>query len=184
MSLNTCIDFIQQQELIQKSNHDKSQHSEQIFTNTYMLKKIKKCLYCGCEHEIKREKCPTFGKTCTNYLKKNHFQAVCKFQKKNFERIEENETNMQVFSVKSKNKNVEKIEQKKKDIILKVKINNFNLDMQMDTGSEVMFIRRNFWECIGKPTLWKSSLLQRQFDGLVIKSLGYFEGSLELDDKF
>ena len=39
--LNTCIDFIQQQELIQKYNHFKSQPSEQIFANTYMLKKIK-----------------------------------------------------------------------------------------------------------------------------------------------
>ena len=33
MSLNTWIDFIQQQELIQKYNHYKSQPSEQIFTN-------------------------------------------------------------------------------------------------------------------------------------------------------
>ena len=46
---------------------------------------------------------------------------------------------MKVFSVNN-NKNVEKIEQKKKDIILKVKINNFDLDMQMDTSSEVMLI--------------------------------------------
>ena len=46
--------------------------------------------------------------------------------------------------VKNKNKNVEKIEQNKKDIILKVKINNLNLDMQMDTGSEVMLIPKNF----------------------------------------
>ena len=42
MSLNTCIDFIQQQELIQKYNHNKSQRSEQIFTDSYMLKKIEK----------------------------------------------------------------------------------------------------------------------------------------------
>ena len=40
MSLNTCIDFIQQQELIHKYNLDKSQPSEQIFADTYMLKKI------------------------------------------------------------------------------------------------------------------------------------------------
>ena len=38
MSLNTCIDFIQQQELIQKYNQDKSQYSEEIFADTYMLK--------------------------------------------------------------------------------------------------------------------------------------------------
>ena len=35
-SLNTHIDFIQQQELIQKYNHDKSQPSKQIFANTYV----------------------------------------------------------------------------------------------------------------------------------------------------
>ena len=39
MSLNTCID-LQQQELIQKYNDDKSQPSEQIFADIYMSKKI------------------------------------------------------------------------------------------------------------------------------------------------
>ena len=53
----------------------------------------------------------------------------------------------------------------------------------MDTGSEVTLIPRNFWEHIGKPTLWKSKLLLHQFNGLVIKTLGYCEGSLELEDK-
>ena len=33
---------------------------------------------------------------CTNCLKKD-FQAICKSQKKNFERVEENESNMEVF---------------------------------------------------------------------------------------
>ena len=92
---------------------------------------------------------------------------------------------MQVFSVKNKNKNVEKkIEEKKKDFLLKVKIKNFDLDMQMDTGSEVMLIPKNFWEGFRMPTLRKSKLLLRQFDELVIKILRYFEGSLELEDKF
>ena len=78
-SLNTCIDFLQQQELIQKDNHDKSQYSEQIFADTYMLKIFLKCSYCGREHEIKREKCPAFENTGTNCLKKKHIQAVCTF---------------------------------------------------------------------------------------------------------
>ena len=54
----------------------------------------------------------------------------------------------------------------------------------MDTGNEVTLILKNFWEHIGKPTLWKSSILLRQFDGSVIKTLGYFERSFELKDKF
>ena len=45
MSLNTCIEFIQQQKLIQKYNHYKSQLSEQIFADTYMLKKILKKMF-------------------------------------------------------------------------------------------------------------------------------------------
>ena len=53
----------------------------------------------------------------------------------------------------------------------------------MDTSSEVMLIPRNFWERTGKPTLWKSKLIL-QFDRSVINTLGFFEGSLELEDKF
>ena len=50
----------------------------------------------------------------------------------------------------------------------------------MDTGSDVTLIPRNFCERTGKPTFRKSSLLLHQFDWSVIKTLGYFEGSLEL----
>ena len=54
----------------------------------------------------------------------------------------------------------------------------------MDTGCEVTLITRNFRERIGKQILRKSSLVICQFDGSVIKTLGYFEGSLELEGKF
>ena len=40
MSLNTCIDFQQQQNLMQEYNHDKSQPNEEIFAGTYMLKNV------------------------------------------------------------------------------------------------------------------------------------------------
>ena len=56
--------------------------------------------------------------------------------------------------------------------------------MQMDTGSEVTLIPRNFWGSIRKPTLRKRSLLLSQFDGSVMKTLVYLEGFLELEDKF
>ena len=55
--------------------------------------------------------------------------------------------------------------------------------MRMNTGNEVTHIPRNFCERIRKPPLQKSSLLLHH-DGSVIKTLGYFEGSLELEDKF
>ena len=37
MSLNTWIDFIQQQDLIKKYNHDKCKPYELIFTDTYIF---------------------------------------------------------------------------------------------------------------------------------------------------
>ena len=56
--------------------------------------------------------------------------------------------------------------------------------MQMDTSREVTLIPKNFCKHNRKPTLQKSSLQLRQFDGSVIKTLEYFEGSSELKDKF
>ena len=41
MTLNTCIDFIKQQELIKKYYHDKSQPSQQIFPDTCQKKDFK-----------------------------------------------------------------------------------------------------------------------------------------------
>ena len=64
---------------------------------------------------------------------------------------------MEVFSVKNKSKNIEKNELKKKDI-LKVKINNFNLDMQMNTGSEVTLYTNKF---LGRH--WKANFTKEQF---------------------
>ena len=75
--------------------------------------------------KYKGEKFPAFGNTCTNCLKKEPF-----------------------FVVKNKNKVVEKIERKKKDIILKVKINNFDVDIQMDTNSEVTLIRKIYGKAL------------------------------------
>ena len=56
--------------------------------------------------------------------------------------------------------------------------------MQMHTSNEVMLLPKNFWERTGKATLQKSSFQLCKFDGSVIKTLGNFEGSLELEDKF
>ena len=35
------------------------------------------CKYCGNKHERQRDKCPTYGKTCSSYGKANHFAANC-----------------------------------------------------------------------------------------------------------
>ena len=38
---------------------------------------ITNCKFCGHSHERKKEKCPAYGKTCTNCGKKNHFNSKC-----------------------------------------------------------------------------------------------------------
>ena len=41
-------------------------------------KGAKTCKYYGGNHEVEREKCPAYGKTCRKYGKSNHFAKVCK----------------------------------------------------------------------------------------------------------
>ena len=93
-----------------------------------------------------------------------------------------NETNMEVFfSKKQKRECGENWTEEKKGIILRVKINNFDLDMQMDTGNAYT---KKF---LG--TYWKANFTKEQFTTSTIwrvshKILVFFEGSLELEDKF
>ena len=46
--------------------------------------------------------------------------------------------------------------------------------MQVDTGSQVTIIPKNFWELMSKPKLQKCYLRLKQFDGTIIKVLGEF----------
>ena len=55
--------------------------------------------------------------------------------------------------------------------------------MQVDTGSQVTIIPRNFWELMSKPKLQKCYLYLKQFDGTIIKVLGEFEATLETKSK-
>lgn len=52
--------------------------------------------------------------------------------------------------------NEREISLKEKDILIQVKINSTNLDMQIDTFSEVTLIPRKIWEQLGKSKLWKT----------------------------
>ena len=64
-------------------------------------------------------KIPSIWKDLYKLLKKEPFQAVCKFKKKNVEKVEENEANMLVFSVTNKKKECRKKLNRRKDIIIK-----------------------------------------------------------------
>ena len=40
-------------------------------------KSHKKCLFCGNEHPLKRDKCPAWGQKCSGCGGRNHFTSVC-----------------------------------------------------------------------------------------------------------
>lgn len=130
---------------------------------------VTKCWFCWYKHETKKEKYPAFGKTCDNCLKKIYFQAVCRIKKKNMERIEwkkQNGTNFGFFFLKNKEKIFTKILNKQ---------HRFGYENE---HSELTLIPINFWEHIGKSKLYENHVQLHQFDGSLIKTLGYFDGSL------
>ena len=51
--------------------------------------------------------------------------------------------------------------------------------MQVDTGSDITLNPVDFWQDLGKPRLKKSALQQKQFDGIIIKTLGIFNSRFE-----
>ena len=66
---------------------------------------------------------------------------------------------------------------------INLKINDYNMKMQVDTGNQVTIIPKNFWELMSKPKLQKCYLRLKQFDGTIIKVLGEFEALLETESK-
>ena len=71
----------------QKYNCDKSQPSEQIFANTYLLKYIKKCSYCGPEHEIKRENAQHLGKLIQIAFRRTIFKQYANSESKTLKKL-------------------------------------------------------------------------------------------------
>ncbi|XP_065651276.1 uncharacterized protein LOC136079465 [Hydra vulgaris] len=67
--------------------------------------------------------------------------------------------------------------------VTNVKINDYTIKMQVDTGSQVTIIPRNFWELMSKPKLQKCYLRLKRFDGTIIKVLGELEATLETKTK-
>ena len=104
MSLNSCIDFfIQQQELIQKYNYDKSQPSEQIFSDIYMLKK-KKMFILWTWTWNKKGKIPCIWGNLYKLLKKESFSSSMQIlrEKKKFLELKNRKLTWSLFSKKQK----------------------------------------------------------------------------------
>jgi len=170
-NLNTCVDFIKQLELINRFSQTnlslKPEPTEPTVSHVEQNKhKGKPCKFCGYNHST--GKCPAYGKQCGNCGKQNHFQAVCRSKNRKVDEVEKDET-ASVFALQSKGSSS----------LTAVKIDGKDFDMQVDTGSEVTIIPRNFWLLLGKPRLKHCDLKLKQFDGSCIKLLGAFEATIE-----
>ena len=79
-------------------------------------------------------------------------------QQKKVEEVENKET-LSIYAIGSNNHTT----------MTEVKLNDESLKMQLDTGSDVTIIPRNFWQMLGRPKLNRCSLKLKQFDGSIIK---------------
>ena len=173
--LGSCVDFIRQLEQISSFSLQNNIDSEELLSVNYIDKNKEKpneCKYCGLQHLPR--KYPAFGKNCQKCVKLNHFKNVSKSSIKYERKVDEIEKDdASVYSIIMNDSNSE----------TNVKINDCNIKMQVDTGSQVTIIPRNFWELMSKPNLQKFYLCVKQFDGTIIKVLGEFEAKLETKSK-
>ncbi|XP_047135337.1 uncharacterized protein LOC124812559 [Hydra vulgaris] len=174
--LGACINFIRQLEQISCfSIQNNIKNSIDLPSVNYIDKNKErtiKCKYCGLQHPPR--KCPAFGKSCKKCGKLNHFKNVCTANIKYEKIVEEVENDdASVYSINMNDTNSE----------ISVKINDYNIKMQVDTGSQVTIIPKNFWELMSKLKLQKCYLRLKQFDGTVMKVLGEFEATLKTKSK-
>ena len=135
------------------------------------------CNYCGSAHPPR--KCPAYGKKCLKCNKFNHYSKVCK-----------SAVNIQMINAEEQINDVLTSEEQK-DVfsigtngIQEVNINGTKCLMQLDSGSQVTLIPQNIWDQIERPKLKRSKAMLKQFDGSVIKTLGYFEGIIETNERY
>ena len=189
-SLDNCVQFAQQLEMIQSYNSKQpgdtdGGHMAEITVSHVDRNKtnaiVKDCKFCGKSHA--RGKCPAFGKTCNKCRKQNHFSVVCRSATTSAKRTHEVEVSQQgeteapadfqVFSLGST-----------KRLLKKVTINEGTVLMQLDSGSEATILPKNLWESIGQPKLRPTKHRLRQFDGSEIRTIGQFEGLVEMEKNY
>ena len=96
---------------------------------------VKECRYCGRTHQMIKEKCPAWGKTCDNCGGNNHFDAKCKKPKVRAVTLEDdNDYYLQNVTTKRKTR----------ILTAKMAVNGCHLHFQLDTGAEVNTLCQRF----------------------------------------
>ena len=166
LSLEFIIGITQQFEIIEQSitKQNEIARIQEKKTSTA----IKNCKYSGNNHELRN--CPAYGKTCKLCGKQNHFAKMCKSKSVKEVSAEEN----QIYNIKSKNG----------PMIRKIKMNEIELPMLVDSGSDCTIITEEMWTKLGSPKLKKTSKILRQFDGSKIPTMGTCSITIEWEGKY
>ena len=115
------------------------------------------CRYCGKQHARDKHKCPAYGKVCTRCGKENHFAKMCKSGKSEGKRPTRKVNKMAVQDASSGEEwvNTTKIQGPKsneqKDVKCELLINGKTVTFQIDTGSSVNTLPREYATTI-RPT--------------------------------
>ncbi|KAL4719394.1 hypothetical protein ACJJTC_014265 [Scirpophaga incertulas] len=87
LTLNDAINHCRASEVTEKQMKSLTVSASLADNNIKKVFKLRKCKFCGNEHEFKKGICPAWGKECSACKGKNHFSQVCKKKKKNVREI-------------------------------------------------------------------------------------------------
>ncbi|KXJ04486.1 hypothetical protein AC249_AIPGENE8434, partial [Exaiptasia diaphana] len=142
-----------------------------------------KCYNCGGSERHKLQDCPAYGRECKACKKKKHFASVCLSKRSDVKALtcesteEDEESDEYAFKVEE----IGSVQTKGKQLITKLEFMDTNsrfktdLDCQLDTGATCNVISHRDLSIInqdGNPTLKRSSVRLRLFDGSVMNPLG------------
>ena len=96
----------------------------------------KECSFCGYLHELKKEKCPAWGKTCDACNGRNHFKKMCK-KVNSVEQCdtEDDEDEFWLSVVRA---------EKRSTVTATMTVNNCDVKFQVDTGAEINTINSRY----------------------------------------
>lgn len=162
-----------------KDSVNKVTAGKQKSTRKPVLNDAKKieCHFCGYKHELRKEKCPAWNKTCDNCNGRNHFKSKCKKPKK-VNQVEENETNGDnkesdegagwLAAVNSKRPPT-------KMVTATMRVNECDVRFQLDSGANVNTICKRY---VKRNQVTKSSSQLVMWNGTKMNPLG--EAELEV----
>lgn len=130
----------------------------------------RKCKYCGREHEMKKDACPAYGKTCNKCSGKNHFASVCKSR---------SEKHSQVCNVDDEE--LLAIETDRKRLYSRLEVEGKTVRFLLDCGATVNLLPISFVQQInpGLTRLTPATSTLRMFDNTALQTAGMLKARVQ-----